>query len=302
MLRAFPKIFAIGTDYISSIFEGNVEITEKVDGSQFVFGNIKGELFVRSKGKQMVLEAPEKMFRVAVDYALKVQDKIPDNTVFYCEYLQVPHHNVLNYERTPKNNLVLFAVSDEYDNFENNYKEIKKYAKLLDIDIVPLLYEGEIKKTDELLKMLETDSYLGGQKVEGIVVKNYDKPFLLGGQPIPLMAGKFVSEKFKEVHKSTGGREHTGKGRWETFKDTYATEARWNKAIQHLKEKGELTNTPKDIGKLIIEIQKDIGEEEKETIKKFLWKEFGKELLRRSGRGFPEYYKEKLMKDGFDNT
>ena len=32
MLTAFPKIFAIGTDYIKDIFEEEVEITEKLDG------------------------------------------------------------------------------------------------------------------------------------------------------------------------------------------------------------------------------------------------------------------------------
>jgi len=54
---------------------------------------------------------------------------------------------------------------------------------------------------------------LGGCKVEGVVVKNYAKQFLLGGQPMPLMMGKFVSENFKEVNQKTWKGEHTGKGK-----------------------------------------------------------------------------------------
>jgi nitrous oxidase accessory protein len=53
-------------------------------------------------------------------------------------------------------------------------------------------------------------------------------------------------------------------------------------------------------GILLKEIMKDIESEEKETIKNFLWGEFGKELLRHSIRGFPEYYKEKLLSRSFN--
>jgi len=49
LINAFPKIFAIGTDYISNIFDDEVEITEKIDGSQFAFGKVNGELFMRIK-------------------------------------------------------------------------------------------------------------------------------------------------------------------------------------------------------------------------------------------------------------
>lgn len=34
MKPAFPKIFSLGTNYIQDIFKEEVEVTEKVDGSQ----------------------------------------------------------------------------------------------------------------------------------------------------------------------------------------------------------------------------------------------------------------------------
>lgn len=57
MIKAFPKIFAIGTDYIKDIFSETVEVSEKIDGSQFGFGKINGDVFMRSKGAQLFVGA-----------------------------------------------------------------------------------------------------------------------------------------------------------------------------------------------------------------------------------------------------
>lgn len=299
MITAFPKIFAIGTDYISNIFNNEIEISEKVDGSQFDFGRINGELFMRSKGAQLYAENPEPMFNHGIEHVLSIQHRLPDNTIFFCEYLKKPKHNVLAYGRIPKNHLVLFAVCGINQKFNSQLKEI---SGLLEIDSIPILYKGMIDNVDKLMGFLLTESFLGEETIEGIVVKNYSMPFLLGGQPIPIMAGKFVSEKFKEVHRNTWGKKHTGKGKWGTFKESFCTEARWQKSVQHLRDSGLLENNPCDIGSLIKEIQRDIIEEEKDNIKEFLWKEFGREVIRSATRGFPEWYKTMLVEKSFKYT
>jgi len=299
MIRAYPKVFSLGTDYIKDIYQGEIEISEKLDGSQLSFSKIDGELFIRSKGQQIFPESVDKLFKNAVDYILSIEDKLPNDIIFYTEYFSKPRHNLLKYDRIPRNHLALFGVCDKTGTkFESKYFDLEKYAKIIDIEPISLIWEGngDEMSIEKIMKFLEMDSMLGGAKIEGVVVKNYGQPFLLGGQPIPLMAGKFVSEKFKEVNQKSWGKEKTSKGKWQTFKESYKTEARWQKAIQHLKENGELKNDSCDIGKLIVEIKKDIGQEEKENIKEFLWKEFGEELLRYSTVGFPEFYKEFLLK------
>lgn len=295
MIKAFPKIFVLGTDYIKDILDGEVEVTEKLDGSQFVWGRLDGELFVRSKGVKLNFEAPNKMFKEAVDYIYSISDMIPDGIIFHAEYLQKPHHNSLTYSKIPENHLALFSVSDFTEKFYN-YNEIKSWADKLSIDAVPLIFKGVIENTDQIIEMVHGQSYLKGVDREGVVVKNYNKPFLLGGQPIPLMCGKYVTEAFKEVHRAGWSKEHTGRGKWETFKEGYKTEARWLKAVQFLRDSGELTESPKDIGNLIKRVITDIEEEEEETIKNFLWKEFGNEVLRTSVHGLPEFYKLQLLK------
>jgi hypothetical protein len=297
IIKSFPKIFALGTNYVSEITDGEVEITEKVDGSQFVFGKIDGNLMTRSKGTMIFPGENNNMFNLAVDYVNSIYDRIPDNTIFYCEYLQKPHHNSLTYERVPKNNLILFGVCDNSEKFVSEYEELVKYSELLKIEVVPVLYKGkiELKNIEFFDELLKRKSVLGLSEIEGFVVKNYNQPFLLGGQPIPIMSGKYVSENFKEVHRNTWKVENESKSRWGLFIEGYRTEARWEKSVQHLKEKNELKFEPSDIGMLINEVKLDIEVEEKEIIKEFLWKEFGGELLRKSVAGLPEWYKKYLI-------
>lgn len=169
-------------------------------------------------------------------------------------------------------------------------------------EAVPEIFKGHINSSDEIIKLLETESVLGGCKIEGIVVKNYAKPFLLGGQPIPLMSGKFVSEAFKENHKENWGKEYSSKGKWETFLESFKTEALWNKSIQRLEEESKLEHSPRDIGMILKEINKDIESEQKEDVKEFLWNEHKREIFANATRGLPEWYKEKLLKNSFENN
>lgn len=296
-MKAFPKIFAIGKHYIENIFQDEVEITEKIDGSQWGFGKINGELICRSKGKRQEVECPDKLFLKAIEYVKSIENKLPENVMFYGEYLKTEKHNVLCYERPPKNNIILFGACKSNGEFIKDYY---KYAELLDLECVPVIYKGKVDNFEQLKDLLKKESVLGKCKIEGFVVKNYNQPVILGGHIIPITCGKYVSEEFKEVHQKNWSRENTGKGKWEVFKNGFCTEARWLKALFYLRDNNELENAPKDIGILMKRIRIDIIEEEKETIKDFLWQEFSKELLNKSIKGVPEWYKERLAKEVFN--
>ena len=110
------------------------------------------------------------------------------------------------------------------------------------------------------------------------------------------MSGKYVTEEFKEVHNKNWKAENTGKGKLEVAISQYRSEARWNKAVQHLRDDGRLTESPRDIGELIKEVRKDISLEEKENIKDQLWSIFKNDFLGMATSGLPEWYKEKLVK------
>jgi len=291
---AFPKILHLGHKQIKDIFDGEVEITEKVDGSQLGFGKINGELFVRSKGKEQDLDNPDKMFEGAVEFVKTIADRLPDNIVLYGEWLSKPKHNILAYDRTPKNGIALFGVYNPETQEHAGMDTISEWAERLGVDTVPLLFKGEANTQTALDMVDKTDSFLGGQKIEGVVVKRYTPWMFMGNIPLTVMSGKYVSEKFKEVHARDWKKEHTGKGKLEVAISQYKSGARWNKAIQHLRESGELTGTPVDIGRLIKEVRLDITLEEKENIKEELWDIYKDDFLRNAVFGLPEWYKKKL--------
>ncbi len=296
----YAKIFAIGKDYIADIFKGEVEITEKIDGSMFAFGcTPDNHVVMRSKGKELFYEDHEGMFDKAVDFVADHEAKILEQpgVFYYGEFLNKPKHNALAYDRVPKNNTALFGVRQEGVGYCKSYKELEEWAYGLEIEPVPLLYYGTIGNKEQLDSYLTTDSILGGQKVEGVVVKNYEQTVLIGGNLCPQF-GKLVRPEFKEKLDKTWT---TGKDKVQEFIDSFRTEARWAKAVQHLKESGELENDPRDIGKLIVELKRDLIEEEESTIKEGLYKLFKGQILRKAGAGLPEWYKEQLEERAFDD-
>lgn len=289
---AFPKILHLGDKAILDIWDNEVEITEKVDGSQFGFGIVEGELIVRSKGKVQDLDNPDKMFRLGVEYVKSIKDQLTEGAFYYGEYLEKAKHNVLAYDRIPRNNIALFGVkmAGEF----RPYEFIAHEAERLHIDIVPLIYKGK-SNPEHVLELVEGISFLGGQEREGVVVKSYREWEWMRFY-YTVMAGKYVTEKFKEVHRNNWSKENTGKGKFESMAEQYAVPARYMKAVQHLKERGELEGTPRDIGKLMKEVKNDITEEEKENIKTQLWAIFGEDVLRTAAKRVPEWYKEQLLK------
>lgn len=305
MITAFPKIMAFGHKTVRDIVDGPVEITEKLDGSQFAFGKVEGVLQVRSKGRVMDTSYPDSLFTEGVEYVLRIQDKLQDGFVYYCEYLKKPKHNTLKYNAIPRNHLMLFGATTFSDGeFISKHDVLARLAEEIDVDVAPLMYHGQMQSNvmDHLHALLDNESYLGGPKIEGVVVKNYAKPYLLADRYLPLMSAKFVSEAFKEVHNATWKGDHTTAGGLEHLKEQYRTEARWVKAVHTMRDNGDLLEEPKDIGSLIRLVHTDILEECKEEIKDALWALFRKEIMGSSTRGLAEWYKERLVNEAYKNN
>lgn len=291
--HSYPSIFALGHRALENLFSNPVLVEEKVDGSQFSFGRFNGELKVRSKGKEMFPDAPEKMFAEAVRVVASLD--LRDGWTYRGEYLQKPKHNCITYSRIPKNHIILFDINTDQENYlDHSVKAIE--AERIGLEVVPVMYFGQIDNPAMVQAFLDRDSILGGSKIEGVVIKNYSQ---FGGDKKVLM-GKYVSEVFKEVHKKEWGESNPKQGDIIIrLIDMFKTEARWSKAVQHLSEKGELDNSPKDIGKLFVEVKEDIKKECKDEIKDTLYKWAIDSILRGSCGGMPEWYKNKLLENQF---
>lgn len=287
-LPSFPKIFALGDRHTRCLGYGDIEITEKVDGSQFVFANIDGEVLCRSKG-QMILEGNvPKMFNNAWNAAHSLP--LSNGMIYFSEYLDKPKHNILEYGRVPNNHLALFGIMDAKTKEPYQYRFIKDEAERIGVEVVPLLYEGK-GPVQDIDKLLDRESFLGKQLIEGFVVKKYE-PMFIGGMLFPISAGKFVSERFKEKHQTDWQK---SSDKLDIFLKSFTSEARWAKAVQRKRENETLLGSPKDIGPLIAEIKKDLLEEESENIKEGLLRHFEREIVSNALRGFPEWYKKRLL-------
>lgn len=296
-INSYVKIWNLGHAYLRELFLDDVIVQEKIDGSQFSFGMYNGELKVRSKSVEIMVgnEQSEGMFKQGIAFVQSIKDQLVDGWTYRGEYLQKPKHNVNAYDRIPTGHIILFDINTGQESYLN-YDEVVEEGKRIGLETVPLLFQGKIEDPTQLLKLLERVSVLGGSKIEGFVIKNY-KRFGIDGK---VLMGKHVSEAFKEVHskewKVSNPRQNDIVA---LLAEKYTTAARWHKAVQHLKERGELTDTPKDIGPLMKEVNLDVRAECEAEIKQALFDWAWNSIARKLTNGLPEWYKQELMKKQF---
>lgn len=289
--HSYPKSLNLGHKLVDDVLDGEVCVEEKVDGSQFSFGIFDGELRARSKGGPLLFDAPEKMFTRALETVTNLAPLLRNGWTYRGEYLSKPKHNALAYDRTPAQNVILFDINIAEADYLP-YAAKADEARRLGLEVVPCLFQGTTTSLDFIRSLLETVSCLGGQKVEGVVIKNYRK-YSVDGHP---KFAKFVSADFKEVHRSAWKESNPGQNDiLERLIRGLRTPARWNKAIQHLREAGKIADSHQDIGPLILEIKRDTREECMEEVKEVLFQWAWPDVARGVIRGFPEWYKELLV-------
>lgn len=289
-MHGYSSIYTLGHKLAANLFQGEVTIEEKVDGSQFSFGVFEGELKMRSKGSDLYMPVNNKLFAGACQFVDSIKDVLIPGWTYRGEVLFRPKHNSLVYGRVPKNNIVLFDI-DKGDCDYVTYEEKEAEAARLGLEVVPLFFKGIVDSVEMLKDFFEKDSFLGEAKIEGMVIKNYNQ---FGADKKTLM-GKWVSEAFKEVHRGEWKKSNPGrKDVIDNIITMYKTDARWNKAIQHLRDAGTLDNSPKDIGLLMKEVSVDVFKECADEIKEKLFEMAWPQISRGVTGGLPEWYKTKL--------
>lgn len=297
-LHSYPQIFNLGHRAVADLLKGPVYVQEKIDGSQLSFGLINGELVMRSKGAPITIEAPQKMFQAAVDTCLALKPLLREGWTYRGEYLAKPKHNALAYDRIPRSHIILFDINPSEETYLV-YDDVVAEAAILGLEVVPLLYGGMVQTIEEFRAFLVIDSILGGQKLEGVVVKPVG--YAVWGQDKKCLMGKFVSEAFKEVHGGEWRKANpTNNDVMAIVAAKYATPARWQKAVIHLRERGLITDSPKDIGSLIKETIADTLKECEADIKQDLWAYAWEHISRKLTHGLPTWYKDELLKLQFE--
>lgn len=300
-LHSYPSIFNMGHRMVLDLLKEPVYVQEKVDGSQFSFGlGEDGTVLTKSKGAVVYLETCDKLFKGAVEYVNSIKDKLSPGYTYRGEVLCRPRHNALAYDRVPNHNVVLFDINTGEEQYMK-YSDVAEEAKRLDLEVVPLLYTGMVDSAEALKALLDTTSFLGGQKIEGVVVKPVN--YYQFGPDKKVLMGKYVSEAFKEVHGGEWRKSNpTHSDGIEQVALAYKTPARWSKSVQHLRDAGLLEDSPKDIGKLMKEVNVDVLKECEAEIKELLFKAAWPKIARIITAGLPQWYKSALLDKQFGNN
>lgn len=293
--HSYPKVHALGHRYVKDIFKSEVVIQEKIDGSQISFGMINGQLRIKSKSVELVIDAPDKMFSLAVERIKAVEHLLTPGWTYRGEYLKKPCHNALTYATTPLNNIIIFDINVGHEEYLD-IELLKDNCEKLRFECVPNFFRGIIENPMDIPEMIKKTSYLGDVDMEGVVIKNYN----MFGEDKKILMAKYVCESFKEINNAAQRKVNPSKGDIIQFIiASLRNEARWLKVIQHLKESGALDHSPKDIGLLMKELDKDIREECEDFIKEELYKWAFPTIIRGARSGFPEWYKQYLIEETY---
>jgi RNA ligase len=295
---SYVKVLQLGDPRISDILKRPHVVEEKLDGSQFRFGKIGGQVMTGShRVRYNEYNQPDKMFRGVVAYVESIASLLPEGTMFYAEMLSKPKQNTVQYGRAAKNGLMLFDAWDTRTNTWFTLPELTAAASLFEIDGPVILAESdgsEPESLDTMQRFLSTTSYFGNSIIEGIVVKCYGDSIPVTYQQLPGLFGKYVRASFKEEN----AIEWRGKkgSVTDAVISRFKTEARWEKIVLHLQEEGKLEWNMRDMGALITELSREIEEEVKPAAVDMLWGNIEHQVHKGLGGGMAEWWKAKLLK------
>lgn len=299
--HSYPSVYALGHKALENLLDDAVIVEEKVDGSQFSFGVFDGEIRCRSKGQQLYLEAPEALFALAVEEVKALAPRLRDGWTYRGEYLQKPKHGGLKYARIPVHHVILFDINPAHEEYLS-YDDKRAEADRIGLEVVPCMYSGRLNDAgglDFFRSLLDRVSVLGDTTIEGVVVKNYAR----FGRDKKALMGKYVSERHKETIDAEFKKDNAhGRDILQQVGQALRTEARWQKAVQHLRERGLIEGSPRDIGVILKEVWPDIEKEERERIADKLYGWAAPTLRRMATAGLPEWYKQQLLEQQFEEA
>lgn len=275
----YGKVHRLGSKEHGGFDESQpVVVQEKVDGSQFAF-HLTADGGVACYSRTREIEGHDPMFAMACATAKASAQHLTIGHLYVGEALSGRRQNVLMYDRAPRGGLVLFEVQDEAA--KSVVFDCRDLADRIGCDAVAIIYEGAMPSKDELRAMATGHSAtLGGQR-EGIVVK----------QANPYSRCKIVADNFAEVKIIKAEKAESpvaGIGQ------AFAQPARFEKALQHLKEQGKIKGDNSDIRLLIDEVRRDMFDEEKAAISDALFSVFAKDVARAAVAPVAKWYMNRL--------
>lgn len=294
---SFQKITAEGKTRVWHPENKYWYLEEKLDGSQLSFCVTDTGMAFYNRGAEINQNEPGWVFEAAISALSTLRSKLTPGYMYHGECITKCRHNVVTYGRVPKFYFVLFDVQHQGDGHFMGRPSMEFEAAVIGLEVVQLLWQnenGDVQPAETIERLLESfESMLGGtEKPEGIILKHPTYNKNAGEDAPPRLSAtkiKFVRDHFKEEHRRPKKKDRavpavplTAEQSLERIMSWFPKEARWNKAVHRLRDRGVITGLPenaiKERNTIITEARRDFKEECKESLKDLLWAEFGQRL------------------------
>ena len=287
-MRTLPSIVVGDDKNLSNVDNNRIIIQEKVDGSQLTITRQGDRLIYFNKNKQIIGQG--KPWLNSYILLNNKVDLFKKGLFYHGEAMKSIHSAKLNirYEREPRYFWIVYEIV-RADHTTLSPEEMEEVLKETGIETVPIFYDNKyelcdnyIDKAKDIINDIENDkirSCLGNVPPEGVVLKVLNRN--RGKDKVSTTRYKFVRKAFSETNKSkkkklpTLSQEEIING----IGEIYNTEARKQKAVQHLEEQGKWKVNPKqNIGLMVNELDNDLLKECEQDIKDLLFVRFWSQI------------------------
>jgi len=147
----------VSEENLNNILDGEIICFEDIQGSK-IYVNWNGSNFtikpksISSSPINMIDLAMQNYYNLAITYLESLPDRVKSllnkKWWFGFEYFPDEQPANISYSRTPKNNLVLCSIA-KGDKFSYTIEEIEEYARLMDVDMVPIIFKGKLSEENK---------------------------------------------------------------------------------------------------------------------------------------------------------
>lgn len=140
---------------LSDIFDNEIIVFEDIQGSK-IWVNWNGREFkitpksLNNEPINLIDLAMQNYYNPAINYFntfdLRVKGLMPKNWSFLFEYFPDETPANIQYERMPKNGLVLTSINKN-GKYDFTTDEIIEYARLFNVDSLPIIFEGKLSNS-----------------------------------------------------------------------------------------------------------------------------------------------------------
>lgn len=147
--------------FLNSIFKNEITVFEDIQGSK-IWVNWNGNQFVlksksiNSDPINLIDLAMQNYYNPAINYFnsldLRVKSLLNRKWWFCFEYFPDNQPANIEYDRVPKNNLILTTIFKN-GKYDMNIEEIDEYSRLMNVDMIPVIFKGILtEKMKEAIK------------------------------------------------------------------------------------------------------------------------------------------------------